>query len=134
MTNPLRVLVVDDEILIADHISLILEDAGHMVIGLASSAEEAMDLLTRDIPDVAVLDIRLKGHLDGIQLAAEMKRAGLKVPHIFITGSGDPETKERAAATSPSAFIQKPFDDRSLITAITAAVSGANAGWATKHA
>jgi len=119
MTRPLRVLVVDDELLIADYVASVVEDAGHEVVGISMSVDDALRLLAAARPDVAILDIRLKGTRDGVDLAEAMRAEGFAVPHIFISGSGDPETLARANATAPLAFLQKPFDSTRLIAALS---------------
>ena len=120
MSRPLRILIVDDEFLIADYIASVVEEAGHTVVGTAASADEAMRLLIEEKPDVAILDIKIDGDRDGIELATEMQAAGLEVPHVFITGSGDPRTKTRAEATGPIAFLQKPLNAPQLEVALRA--------------
>jgi DNA-binding NtrC family response regulator len=119
----LRVLVVEDEVLIADYIALELEDAGHEVIGTPTTAAEALSILEEQSADLVLCDISLKGERDGIQLVDEMRSRGVTSPHAFISGSGDPDTKARAEATRPLAFLQKPFDYQKL-TAVLAKVSG----------
>lgn len=114
VNRTLRILVVDDEALIADYIAYLLKDAGHMIVGVAASGEEALNRLREVEADVAVVDIKLKGPIDGIQLVHEM-RTHANIPHIFISGSGDPETLRRARDTLPLAFLQKPFDGRQLL-------------------
>jgi DNA-binding NtrC family response regulator len=115
----LRVLVVEDEVLIADYIALELEDAGHVVIGTPTTAAEALNILSAQSPDLVLCDISIKGDRDGIQLVDEMRSMGITSPHAFISGSGDPETRARAEATRPIAFLQKPFDYQKLITILT---------------
>lgn len=116
MSRRLRVLIVDDEVLLADYVACVIEDEGHEVVGTAMTAREAMRLLLEHRPDLAILDIRLKGEADGIELATSIRASGLSVPYIFITGSGDPETKARAQAVGPVAFLQKPFSDAKLLS------------------
>lgn len=115
MSRRLRVLIVDDEVLLADYVACVVEDDGHKVVGTAMTAEDAMRLLLEHRPDLAILDIRLKGEADGVELATAIRASGLGVPYIFITGSGDPETKARAEAADPVAFLQKPFSDAKLL-------------------
>lgn len=115
MSRKLRVLIVDDEVLLADYVAAVVEDDGHEVVGTAMTADEALSLALAHRPDLAILDIRLKGEVDGIELAASMRATGLDLPHVFITGSGDPETRARAEATKPMAFLQKPFNDVRLL-------------------
>jgi len=127
MTRPLRVLVVEDEVLIADYIAISLEDAGHEVVGIFDCADPALSLLREAKPDVVILDIRINGDVDGVDLALRMQAEGLTTKHLFITGSGDPETKARALATGPIAFLQKPVTVRQL-EAILATVAGTPSG------
>ena len=116
----LRVLVVEDEFLIADYIALLLEEAGHVVLGPATSAAEALKLLEDGAAaDAAVLDIKLPGSMDGIELAEEIARRHGPLPIIFASGSGDPTTRRRAEATAPLAFLQKPIEPEALLRALS---------------
>ena len=118
----LRILVVDDEVLIADYIADVVESAGHDVVGTPGRADEAMRLIVEQMPDLAILDIKLKGERDGIDLATDIRAAKLAIPHVFISGSGDPETLRRAQATDPLAFLQKPFDSTKLLATLNQVV------------
>ncbi len=109
-------LVVEDEFLIADHIAYTLECAGHVIVGTAASADEALQALSDADADLAVLDIKLKGDMDGVELAHLLRDRG--VPHIFISGSGDPGTRARADQTGALAFLQKPFSESELIAVV----------------
>lgn len=109
----LNVLVVEDEFLIADYIQLVLEDAGHTVVGMASNAAGALKLLEGAAADVALLDIKIEGTVDGVDLAHELRRL-YGLPFVFISGSGDPGTYQRAKAAAPLAFLQKPLNTREL--------------------
>ena len=113
----LRVLVVDDELLIADYITSVLEEAGHTVVGMAATADQALKLLRETGADVALLDITLKGASDGVELARAIQREH-RLPYIFISGSGDPQTRQRAEDTNPLAFLQKPFKDAQLLAVL----------------
>jgi DNA-binding NtrC family response regulator len=119
----LRVLVVEDEVLIADYIALELEDAGHEVIGTPATAAEALAIVSDRSPDLVLCDISLRGGRTGIELVQDMRSMGVTSPHAFISGSGDPETRARAEATRPLAFLQKPFSYQKLI-AVLDEVSG----------
>lgn len=127
MTRPLRVLVVEDEVLIADYIAILLEDAGHEVVGICDCADPALTFLRETRPDLAILDIRINGNVDGVDLALRMQAEGLTTKHLFITGSGDPETKARALATGPIAILQKPVNV-SQLEAILATVAAMPSG------
>jgi len=103
----LRVLVVEDEVLVADYIAEAIEEAGHEVAGVLATGEAALEAMDRNGVDLVLLDIKLKGSLSGVDVAdAARKRL---VPHVFISGSGDPATRRAADATGPVAFLQKPF-------------------------
>jgi two-component system, response regulator PdtaR len=109
----LRILVVEDEWLVADYIVDILEEAGHEVVATAATGEQALGLLEPTGIDVALLDINLKGSLSGIEVARAARARG--IPHVFITGSGDPATRAAAEASGPIGFLQKPFSPEGLM-------------------
>jgi two-component system, response regulator PdtaR len=115
----LRVLVVEDEWLVADYIVDVLEDAGHEVVATASTGEQALGHLERTGIDIALLDITLKGSLSGIDVARAARVSG--IPHVFITGSGDPATRAAAEATGPLGFLQKPFSPERLLSVLGSA-------------
>ncbi|MFC5086209.1 response regulator [Microvirga arabica] len=116
MMGKLRVLVVEDEALVADYVADVIEEAGHEVAGFAATGEKALEYLLHERVDLAVLDIKLKGSLSGIDVAqAARERA---IPHVFISGSGDPSTRQAAEATGPLAFLQKPFNQAKLVSVL----------------
>lgn len=112
--KPLSVLIVEDEFLVADLIAGLVEEAGHLPAGTAESADEALALMRDHAVDFAILDIRIKGDRDGIQLAGEIRERAPGLPYMFITGSGEAATRARAEATAPVAILQKPFNHRQL--------------------
>ena len=116
LIRPLRVLVVDDEFLIADHMADVLTGAGHEVVGTAASAEQALGMVDGGGIDLAVVDIKLAGAMDGIALGHRLGQRG--IGHVYVSGSGDAETVLRARATGPLAFLQKPFDEARLLAAL----------------
>ncbi len=109
-------MVIDDELLIVDFTTDILEEGGHIVVGTAASAEEALRWVDDHEIDVAIIDIKLKGSMDGIDLAHRLRKKGLR--HLFISGSGDPATLKRAQETGPLAFLQKPFSQERLLAVL----------------
>jgi DNA-binding response OmpR family regulator len=122
LSERLRVLVVEDEALVADYIADVLEEAGHEVAGFAATGEKALEAFGRDQIDLAILDIKLKGSMTGIDVAhAARDRA---IPYVFISGSGDPLTRMAAEAINPLAFLQKPFNQKELVSVLRAAVKG----------
>lgn len=118
----LRVLVVEDEGLVADYVADVVADAGHEVVGVAATGHRAIELLEANGIDVAILDITLKGDLNGIDVAGTARARG--VPHLFISGSGDPTTRAAAQATDPLAFLLKPFNEERLIALLQGIPSG----------
>ena len=117
----IRVLIVEDEPVIATDIEMTLTGDDYTVVGIAYSSTQALDLLHRFRPDVVLLDIAIKGDKDGIDIATIINDK-YKIPFIYITSFSDRETLERAKATLPYGYIVKPFKDRDIISAIEMAV------------
>lgn len=120
MSN-IKILVVEDELIIAEDIKNMLTEMGHQVIGIASDITEAKEILMQDEPDIALLDIHLRGSDDGITLA-EFIRRKLDIPIIFITSYSDKMTVERAKQVMPEGYIVKPFEKADLFTSIEIAL------------
>ncbi len=119
-----NILVVEDESIVATDIRLTLESMGYEVCGIASEGERAVELARRERPDLVLMDIVLRGEMDGIRAAHEIDdRFG--IPSIFLTAYSDSHFVERAAKTSPAIFILKPWDDRQLKTNIELALAHA---------
>jgi CheY-like chemotaxis protein len=116
-TGTIRVLIVEDEPFVAMDAEAILVAAGHEVVSTAASAEEAVTKTSRLAPALILMDIRLKGHRDGIDAALEIKRR-FKVPIVFVTANVDPATHARAVQAEPLAIISKPFTASSLLAAV----------------
>ena len=116
-----RILVVDDERIVALDIKNTLEQVGYIVTAVASSGEEAIALAGETNPDLVLMDIRLRGELDGIQAA---KRIGdlFDTPIVYLTAFADEPTLTRAKATSAFGYLIKPFDDRELRSTIEIAL------------
>jgi two-component system, response regulator PdtaR len=131
--QPLKILVVEDDPLIASCVQEMLAEAEFQVIGVAASALEALSLLDHlEKPDLALIDIHLPGALDGIELAC-LLRSRIGIPTIFLSGDADIQTKLKAEAASPLAFLQKPFRPSKLFNTIqlvmaSGACTGADAG------
>ena len=113
----LRVLVVEDEILIAEELRERLTQNGLRIVDVVDSGERAIQVVERDHPDLVLMDIRLKGKIDGIE-AAETIRSNVKGPVIFLTAHSDQETVRRAKMTEPFGFVVKPFQERELVVTI----------------
>jgi len=122
MENPKKVLVVEDEIIVAENIKKILENVGYAVVGAVDSGREAIKLTENTRPNVVLMDIKLKGDIDGIEAAGEI-RSRFDVPIIYHTAYADEDTVQRAKLTEPFGYILKPFgDERRLKTAIEIAL------------
>jgi CheY-like chemotaxis protein len=102
------VLVVEDEGLIGMELRHILEDFGYTVPAVAKTADDAISLNATYLPDLILMDIHLKGTIDGIEAAAEIRKKS-DVPIVFMTAYADPATVERAKATEPVGYMMKPF-------------------------
>lgn len=118
----IRVAVVEDEIIIADHLCETLEELGYVALEPAISYTEAIELLMIEKPDMAILDIRLSGSKDGIDVAEKIN-SFLKIPFIFLTSNSDKATVDRAKKVRPSAFLVKPFTKEELYSSIEIAIS-----------
>jgi signal transduction histidine kinase/DNA-binding NarL/FixJ family response regulator len=119
--EPARVLVAEDEQIVALELKDRLSRAGHEVAAIAASAEEAIEAAERLHPDLLIMDIKLQGDMDGIA-AVEVIRRLADVPVIYLTAFADSRTVERAKATGPYGYILKPFDERELQIAVEMAL------------
>ncbi|HET9395794.1 MAG TPA: response regulator [Nitrospiraceae bacterium] len=109
----LRVLIVEDEFFISLSTEAILASLGHVVVGVAVSANEAEQIAEDERPDVVLMDIRLIGARDGIDAATAIHDK-LGIRSIFVTANTDARTKQRALAAHPLGFIEKPLTERRL--------------------
>ena len=112
-----RILIVEDERLIAADIEDHLVDLGYRVAGVAISGEDAIRDARERGPDLILMDVKLRGSLDGTE-AARRIRETLEVPIVFLTSHADPATLERACASSPYGYLVKPFEGRELAATI----------------
>jgi DNA-binding NarL/FixJ family response regulator len=119
---PTRILVVEDDFLIAMQTETALIDAGFDVVGTAANAEQAISLAREGRPSLVVMDIRLAGARDGIDAAGQLFRE-LNIRCIFATAHDDAKTRERAKPFAPLGWLPKPYTARSLVTLVTEAVS-----------
>jgi PAS domain S-box-containing protein len=116
-----KILIVEDEKIVAMDIQKSLESMGYHVCAMASSGEEAVQKAGETKPDLALMDIVLKGKMDGIQTAEQLS-ARFKTPIVYLTAYDDDNTLQRAKITTPYAYITKPFNDRELHIAIEMAL------------
>jgi diguanylate cyclase (GGDEF)-like protein/PAS domain S-box-containing protein len=114
--TPVRVLIVEDEALIAEELRERLTRLGMTVVGVADSAESAVQAAAHGRPDLVLMDIRLHGERDGIDTAREIRQRD--VPVVFLTAHSDRATVERAKQVAPFGYLLKPFKERELVVAI----------------
>ncbi|MBE9092921.1 response regulator [Tychonema sp. LEGE 07203] len=119
--SPIKILVVEDEVIVAADIAGRLKKLGYAVIATVVSGEEAIKKVTEERPDLVLMDIVLKGEMDGVT-AAEKIRAKVDVPTIFLTAYADDKTLQRAKITDPFGYIIKPFQQNDLRVAIEIAL------------
>ncbi|MFW5684559.1 MAG: response regulator, partial [Spirochaetota bacterium] len=115
--DPQRIIVVEDENIVALDIKLQLERLGYEVAGVFASGEQLLSALGNLRADLVLLDIILKGELDGVETAKLVKERH-NLPVILLTALDTQETLERAKLAQPFAFIVKPFDERELRNAV----------------
>lgn len=121
-TAPIKILIVEDEPLIAEGIALHLKNSDFSVSAIAYDADEALQALQTKTPDIAILDINLDSEKDGIELAEYINKT-CPMPFIYLTSYSDKAIMDRAKATSPAGFIVKPFNKNTLLATLEIAVS-----------
>ncbi|MBI5680503.1 MAG: PAS domain S-box protein [Methanobacterium sp.] len=119
--SSIKILVVEDESIVAMDIKNRLESMNYIVPGIISSGEEAVKKAAEAKPDLILMDIVLKGEMDGID-AAQIIKNTLDIPVVYLTAYSDENTLERAKITGPFGYIIKPFEDRELHSAIEVAL------------
>ncbi|MBN2110430.1 MAG: response regulator [Methanosarcinaceae archaeon] len=117
MNSPKKILVVEDENVVALDIKKRLTTLGYVVPSIAASGKDAITKANGLLPDLVLMDIRLKGEIDGIEAAQQIKTQ-LGIPIIYLTAHSDEETLNRAKQTEPAGYIMKPFEEDDLRTII----------------
>lgn len=120
----MRVVIAEDERIIALGLSSVLKKLGHEVRGLCPSGEDCVDSVEREQPDVVFMDIHMDGAMDGIEAAGIVRRR-FGTPVVFTTAFDDQETRERAAGVGPAAFLTKPIPSDSIRAVLEAIARGA---------
>jgi C4-dicarboxylate-specific signal transduction histidine kinase len=121
MTVRARIMVVEDDRIVARDISEQLGRIGHTVIGVTASGEAAVALAMSSRPDLILMDVRLEGRIDGIDAAREILGTS-QIPVVFLTAYADDETIRRAGEAEPFGYLLKPFEDLQLRTVIEMAL------------
>jgi two-component system cell cycle sensor histidine kinase/response regulator CckA len=119
--SQVRILVVEDESVVAKDIQWSLKSLGYSICAWASSGEEALEKVEALKPDLVLMDIVLKGGVDGVE-AAERIRTNFDIPVVYLTAYADEHTLQRAKVTEPFGYILKPFEERELHTTIEVAL------------
>lgn len=108
-----RILVVEDEVIVADDIRRSLQNLGYDVTSIASSGEIAIKKVEENTPDLVLMDIMLQGKMDGIEAASQIK-SRFDIPVVYLTAYSDEKIMERAKITEPFGYLIKPFRDREV--------------------
>jgi CheY-like chemotaxis protein len=116
-----RVMIVEDEAVVALHLRQELNRLGYTVAGTATAGEQALKMIEEVFPDVILMDIHIQGEMDGIETASRIPRY-LHVPVIFLTAYSEDVTLKRAGDTHPYGYLIKPFLDRELHATIKMAL------------
>ena len=117
MAEKTKILVVEDERIVAMELRAILIEHGYRVVATAASAEDALAACEAHRPDLVLMDIHLQGESDGIEAAGWIRKR-YDLPIVFLTAYGDQQTLERAASTHPHGYLVKPFEANQLEVAI----------------
>ncbi len=118
---PVNILVTEDESIVRKDIERSLKKLGYNVVGSADTGEKAIELALKLKPDVALMDIMLKGTMTGIE-AAEAIKSQIDIPIIFLTAYADESTLAKAKVTEPHGYILKPFKEIDIHTSIEMAI------------
>ncbi|TRW25894.1 sigma-54-dependent Fis family transcriptional regulator [Flavobacterium zepuense] len=113
MSTKEKILIVEDEFIVANDLKIILKKAGYDVVGIASSTQQAREMIQAKKPEWVLLDIILKGDETGIDLAWELKE--VNIPYLFISANTNQSTLEAVKQTEPYGFMVKPFREKDLL-------------------
>lgn len=116
-----RVMIVEDDRIVAEDIKISLEESGYDVVSIESFGTDAVAEAQHSNPDLVLMDIVLKGEMDGIE-AADKIGSQYKIPVIYLTSHADERTLQRAKETAPFGYLIKPFGNRELDTTIEMAL------------
>ncbi|BDZ68426.1 GGDEF domain-containing response regulator [Methanobacterium ferruginis] len=119
--SEVKILIVEDESIVAMDIKHRAEGLGYLVTAITPSGEEALEHVAENTPDLVLMDIVLKGEMDGIE-AAQKIRDAYDIPVVYLTAYSDERTLKRAKITEPFGYIIKPFEDRELHSAVEVAL------------
>ncbi len=116
-----KILIVEDERITAEDLEEVLKDLGYQVSAVVSSGEEAIREAERNRPDLVLMDIRIKGEMDGAE-TARLLRERWDVPVVYLTAHADRDTLQRARQSQPLGYIVKPFHEAELHASVEMAL------------
>ena len=119
--DSIKILIVEDEQIVAVDIESILQRLGYRVVGAAGCGEEACRMAAESVPDLVLMDVRIDGSMDGIETARRIRQTS-DVPVVFLTAYTDDETLDRAKEIEPYGYLVKPFAERDLQATIEVAL------------
>lgn len=120
--NPIKILIVEDEIIIAEDMHQLLLSLGYEVLGIAHKYSVAVSLLEKIKPDIILLDITLGGSKTGIDLAHHINE-NYQIPFVFLTSHADAATVKKAKEVRPRAYLVKPFNKEDIYTTLEVALT-----------
>jgi CheY-like chemotaxis protein len=121
-TMPLaQILIAEDEMIVVMELQARLKDAGYAVAAVATSGKEAVEKALQTRPDLVLMDIRLKGEMNGIETARAIQ-AHLDIPVVYLTALADNDTLQRVKIRGPLYYVVKPFNEKDLLNAIEKAL------------
>jgi CheY-like chemotaxis protein len=122
MSESGRILVVEDELIVARDIAMLLQEIGYVALGPANSGEQAIEMARQLRPDLVLMDVRLASAMDGIE-AAQIIRNQFSLPVVFLSASTGGGNTERAKLAEPAGYLSKPFSKYELRDVLAAAFS-----------
>lgn len=116
-----KIVIVEDEFVIAEDIRITLQDHGYDMMAIFDRGEAALPFIIKENPDMVLVDIHLDGEMDGVELVKQL-RAKANLPVVYLTANSDATTYERARDTHPNAFLIKPFASANLLASVDLAL------------
>jgi len=112
-----NIFIVEDEVIVAESLNDHLQSLGYNVVGQATSGEDALDKISKNLPDLILMDIMLKGEMDGVETAKKVHHRH-KIPIVFLSAYSDSETLQRAKLMEPFGYLIKPYKVRELYSTL----------------
>ena len=113
MNGFIKILIVEDEKIVALDLKRRLTKLGYQVTGMAANGQKALSLVDQELPNIVLMDIHIQGEMDGVEVADRLQKAH-SIPIIYLTAYSEEKTVTRAKATKPYGYLLKPFSDREL--------------------